>query len=236
MKKVKLLIAVAGSFLLFQDCREEQLTNDPGYAYFPDNIGHYCIYEVDSTVFRPFYSDTVHIKFQLKEKIESWFIDNQGRRAMRVEQYKRPFSDTIPYENLSWALFRIVSFTRTNSTAEKTVDNQRFINLTFVPREAKTWNGNAYNTIGEWNYEYLNVDVPYSLGSLHFDSTLWVEQKLDTNKLTFRIYRERYARHVGMIEREVIDVRDTTLCCGSVLNRIYEGVSYSVRLVSWGQE
>lgn len=227
---------MTGVFFVFQGCKKDTpTTSDAGYSYFPDNIGHYCIYELDSTIYDDFTHDTVKYRYQIKEVIESYFTDNQGRQAMRVERYKRPYIDTVSYDSLPWTISRVWSFTRTNSTAEKQEENQRFLRLAFVPRVGKTWNGNQFNTMGDWEYEYKDVDVPYMINNLNFDSTLYVEQKLDTNLLNYKSYHERYARHVGMIEKNVVDVYDDSLVIGvSVLHRIYGGVIYNIKLVDWG--
>ncbi len=228
------LFVLTAVFFLVSACKKDEKVPDAGYSYFPDNIGHWCIYEVDSTYYNSFDNDTEVYRYQVKEVIESYYTDNSGRQAMRVERYKRPYIDSIPYENLPWTISRVWAFVRTNSVAEKVEEDQRFIRLAFVPREDKKWNGNAFNTIGEWEYKYVSVDEPYSINSMSFDSTLHVLQKLDTNRLNYRIYRERYARNVGLIEKNVIDVSDDSLGFSSVLSRIESGVIYSVRLVSWG--
>src|SRR5256885_175381 len=76
--------------VFFTGCKKDKpATDDPGYSYFPDDIGHYCIYQVDSTVYDDFHNDTFYYSYQIKEVIESYFIDNQNRNAMRVERYKR---------------------------------------------------------------------------------------------------------------------------------------------------
>jgi hypothetical protein len=234
-RKLLTSFLLAATFFLFSACKKDEKIPDAGYSYFPNNIGHWCIYEVDSTVYDGFDHDTTNYRYQVKEVIESYFTDNSGRQAMRVERYKRPYIDTIPYANLPWTISRVWTFVRTSSEAEKVEEDQRFIRLTFVPRELKKWDGNAYNTIGAWSYKYTSVDAPYSINSMSFDSTLNVVQKLDTNKLDYRIYNERYARHVGMIEKNVIDVHDIALDPFiSVLNRIDHGVIYHIKLVSWG--
>ncbi|MBI3511951.1 MAG: hypothetical protein HY064_14930 [Bacteroidetes bacterium] len=219
---------------VFSDCKKDHQVPDAGYNYFPDAIGHWCIYEVDSTEYRDFFHDTVNTRYQVKEVIQSYFTDNQGRKAMRVERYKRPYIDTIPYNQLPWTISRVWSFVRTQSEGEKDEENQRFIRVTFVPRVEKSWNGNAYNTMGDWEYKYKEVDMPYSINSMSFDSTALVEQKCDTNRLTYQWYRERYARNVGLIEKNVYDVSDDSLKPTSVLSRIDAGVIYSIKLVDWG--
>ncbi|CAN5355918.1 hypothetical protein BH09BAC5_BH09BAC5_12770 [soil metagenome] len=231
----RILFVLLSAFFLFHACKKDEKVPDAGYSYFPDNIGHWCIYEVDSTVYDDFNHDTVYYHYQIKEVIESYFTDNSGRKAMRVERYKRNYVDSIPYENLPWNLSRVWTFTKTNSTAEKVEENERFVRLTFVPRFGKKWDGNEFNTIGNWNYEYESVDVPFSVNAMSFDSTCTIKQKDETNLLNRRYYIERYARNVGMIEKNVIDVFDDSLVIGiPVVDRIYGGVIYNIKLVDWG--
>ena len=230
----RLLFVLAGAFFLLNACRKDEKVPDAGYSYFPDNVGHWCIYDVDSTVYDSFSHDTLYYHYQVKEVIQSYYTDNSGRQAMRVERYKRMYNDTVSIESLPWTISRVWSFIRTSSEGEKVEENQRFIRLTFVPRKGNKWDGNLYNTIGEWKYKYTEVDEPYSVSNMHFDSTLNVLQKLDTNMLNYRIYNERYARHVGLIQKDVIDVYDDVLNTTTVLNRIEGGVIYHIKLLSWG--
>ena len=231
----RIMFVLTAAFFLFTACKKDQKIPDTGYSYFPNNIGHWCIYEVDSTVYDDFQNDTFFYRYQVKEVVESYFTDNSGRQAMRIERYKRPYIDSIPYANLPWTISRVWTFVRTSSTAEKVEEDQRFIRLAFVPREDKKWNGNAFNTIGEWEYKYQSVDEPYMINTMNFDSTLSVIQKDDINLLNRRYYKERYARNVGMIEKNVIDVFDDSLVVGvPVVDRIHGGVIYNIKLVSWG--
>ncbi len=231
----RILFVFVAAFFLFHACKKDEKIPDGGYSYFPDNIGHFCIYEVDSTVYDDFNHDTVFYRYQIKEVVESYFTDNSGRQAMRIERYKRPYIDTIPYDSLAWTISRVWTFVHTAATAEKVEENERFVRLAFVPRKGKEWNGNEFNTIGDWEYKYSSVDEPYMINAMNFDSTLSVVQKDETNLLNRRYYLERYARHVGMIEKNVIDVYDDSLVIGvPVVNRIYGGVIYNIKLVSWG--
>lgn len=225
---------IALACLSISSCKKDEPVPDAGYNYFPNNIGHYCIYEVDSTIYDDFNNDTIYKRCQIKELVQSYFTDNSGRQAMRIERYWKPYIDTVPYASLPWTLSRVWAFTRTNSVAEKMEENERFVRLTFVPRQGKKWNGNEFNTIGEWDYKYESVDEPYTINSMTFDSTCLVKQKVDTNMLTYKTYFERYAKNVGLIEKNVIDVQDDSLFPTSVLNRIDSGLKYNVKLVSWG--
>lgn len=214
--------------------KDEEVDTDIGWGYFPAEIGHWVIYEVDSTVYDAFTGDTFYYRYQVKELLESEFIDNEGRPSIRVERYRRNYDSLVPYDSIPWYLSRVYAFTRTNGWAEKLEENERFIRLAFPVEEGKSWNGNAYNTIGEWNYKYKDVDESYSIASFNLDSTLRVEQKNEINMISHRTYTERYAKNIGMIEKNVIDVLDTGFDTFPVIDRIYRGVIYNITLVDYG--
>lgn len=236
IKHVRLLIAIAAATILcaVPGCRQDEVANDIGWGYFPTEIGHWVMYEVDSTVYDDFTGDTLIYRYQVKELLESQFIDNEGRLSIRVERYRRNYNPNLPYDSIPWYLSRVYAFTRSNGWAEKLEENVRFTRLAFPVERGKTWNGNAYNTIGQWNYKYKEVDVSYAISPFSMDSTLLVEQKNEINLISHRVYKERYAKNIGMIEKNVIDVRDTGFGSQPVLNRIYSGVIYNIKLVDYG--
>ena len=221
--------------ILLVACEKDQpVPTDPGYDYFPNQLGHYCIYDVDSTFYDDFTGDTFYFHYQVKEVIESYFTDNQGRTAMRIERYRRDYNDSISINDVPWHLSRIWSFTRTNDRAEKLEENIRYVRLAFPVKNAKYWNGNSFNNQGEWNYKYILSDVPYSLNNMIFDSTLAVQQIRRINEIEHREYVELYAKHVGLIEKRVIDVKDNEVNLSiPLLDRIESGVIYSIRLIEY---
>jgi len=230
------ILLLLTSFLIVSCEKDQPEPSDPGFDYFPNQLGHYCIYDVDSTVYDDFSGDTFYYHYQVKEVIESYFTDNEGRTAMRIERFRRDYNDSISINDVPWHLSRIWSFTRTNERAEKQEENVRYVRLTFPVKKDERWNGNALNNQGEWNYKYIATDVPYSLNNLNFDSTVVVQQLLRVNGLEHREYVERYAKHVGLVEKTVIDVKDNTVNLSvPVLDRIESGVIYSIRLIEFRQ-
>jgi hypothetical protein len=219
---------------VFPSCKQDAPETDIGYGYFPDRVGHWVIYEVDSTVYDDFEGDTDVYRYQVKEVLESEFTDNQGRRALRVERYKRLYDPNVPYSNIPWHLSRVWAFTKTNAAGEKLEENERFVRLSFPVTQGKTWDGNAYNTLGQWNYKYKEADKPFSIAAFAFDSTCLIEQKNEINSISHRVYKERYAKNVGMIEKNVVDVRDDDFGAGPVMSRIESGVIYNITLVDYG--
>jgi hypothetical protein len=252
------LIMALGIF----SCKKDKPTvPDMGYDYFPNQVGRYVVYDVDS-----FYYDNFHInlttykvpidtfKFQLKEKIESIFYDNQNRPTIRLERYVKHYNDTLSYASMPWALRNVWAENRTATTAEKVEENVRYIKLAFPVTINQTWNGNAQNTLAEWDYNYSFFGLPRTVGSIHLDSVLQVNQFDDNNSiLTQRqLYTEKYARNVGLVYKQVIDVQsqpnpawnllpfgsDTTAAFFGkpILQRVTSGIQYTWTINSYGTE
>jgi hypothetical protein len=220
-----------------ESCRKDKSVHtDFGYGYYPAQQGRFVIYDVDSTVFDPFRNDTVYYKYQLKEYRESVFNDNEGRPSMRVERYTRNFSVTYPYDSLPWILKNVWYETVTASHAERVEDNQRYVRMIFPVKNLAYWNGNAQNTQGDWEYQYQGINQAGDYGGQHFDSTVTVIEKDETNLLNRRLYKEVYAKKAGLIYRKLIDVYDTKIDTSPVINRIKGGVYYTAVVHSWGKQ
>ncbi len=168
-----------------------------GYDYFPNKIGSYVIYEVDST----FYGITEETwSYQIKEEIFEEFMDGEGQQAYKVRRFLRHFG------NQPWVLVDTWVQKRTTTSAEKVEENIRFIKLEFPVAEGGTWSGNAYNTLGDWEYNYENVDQPADIGELEFDRALKVNQRYNVNLVEQQIAYEIYAYGIGLVYKQFTDV------------------------------
>ena len=200
-----LLIVVSGSFSCKKDKDEAP---DMGYNYFPNQVGKYVIYDVDSFYYNdfniPLTIDT--FKFQLKEKIQSTYLDNQNRTTLRLERYVRYYNDSVPYSSLPWILRDVWAANLTATTAEKVEENDRYIKLTFPVKLEKEWNGNAQNVYGEQTYSYEFVNVARTIGGTAFDSVLQVTQKDESSLVDVAYFIEKYAKRTGMVYKQVIKV------------------------------
>jgi hypothetical protein len=205
-----------------------------GYGYVPTDAGRYIIYDVDSTIYDEFNHDTVYYKYQLKEVVESIFPDNQGRPSMRIERYIRNYNPNLSYDSIPWTLKNVWYGTRTTTDYERVESNQRFVKLIFPLNNYAYWNGNAQNTIGDWEYQYQGIDFPQTQGNMKFDSTAIVIQKDETNLLDRRLYKEVYAKGVGLIFKQIFDVYDTNIDITPVITRIKGGVYYDQTIHSYG--
>jgi hypothetical protein len=227
-------------------CKKDQVTEpDMGYNYFPNGVGKYVIYDVDS-----FYYHSAAIidtfKFQLKEKIQSVYSDNEGRPTLRLERYVKYYNDTVSYSAMPWIFRNVWAENRTATTAEKVEENIRYIKLNFAVKKGKSWNGNVQNTNGEMDYKYSFVDLSKNIAGNTFDSTLEVEQQSNLDLVEQQYYIEQYAKNVGLVYKRVIDVNSqpgsltgaalTAFLNTPILQRVTSGVQYTWTVNSFGTE
>ena len=230
---MKISIVIVLSFILFS-CKKDDVVPeklDLGYDYFPVKVGQYLIYDVDSIAYLQPSGDTVIEKFRIKESIEAIYKDNQNRNTYKLIRYKKKYQPGVSYNQIDWELQDVWSVNLTASTAEINEENQRFIKLIFPVEKNSTWNGNAQNNLGEWNYKYTEVHQPLTLNGLQFDSTLTVTQKNESTAIYYKNYTEQYAKGVGMIYKEVSDY--TFKVVNGILfpGKISEGVIYKMKLI-----
>lgn len=237
-------------FVEITSCKKDKETiPDMGYNYFPKMIGTYVVYDVDSIYYNEFTSTIDTFKFQLKNKIESIYTDNQGRPTQRIERSVKMFNNTIPYSAMSWTLRDVWAANVSSTSAELVEENVRYVKLVFPIKETQKWNGNAQNTSAAWNYSYNFFDLPRTYGNIAFDSVLEVNQYDDKNLiLTQRqYYVERYARNVGLVYKRVIDIESQpdpnftqaqlqVFWGKPIFQRVTSGFQYTYTINSYGIE
>jgi hypothetical protein len=202
MKNVfKYLFAVLFFTGIISSCKKNSI--DPvaiDTKYFPLNTGKYIIYDVDSTGYSDFGNPTYTSHYQIKEEVDSPYLDNEGNTAYRIYRSRRN-SDTD-----AWVITDVWSANLTTYTAEKVEENLRFIKQDFPIMLNRQWYGNGkIQTTGNlsfydgWKYEYTAIHVPLTINSLSFDSTITITQHNEVNFIAQKIYIEKYARNVGLI-------------------------------------
>jgi hypothetical protein len=176
---------------------DEPISIDPGYDYFPMDIGRYVSYDVDSIFidFDASVNDTTY--FQVKERIDSLFTDGEGRSAATLKRFYRD-DETQP-----WDLRDVWTVTRTATRAEKYEENIRYVRMAFTVLADKQWDGNAFNAFDEWEYSYENIGGSANVGGELYSNTVDVIQRDNANLLRREFGKETYAHDIGMIYREL---------------------------------
>ncbi|MCX6291883.1 MAG: hypothetical protein NT126_08975 [Bacteroidetes bacterium] len=229
---MKKIWSVAILTLLFFSCKKDHVESPVAsgyYGYFPLEQDSWVVYDVDSVVHltdddltnRPDTSIAVY-HFQIKEIIDSGFMDGEGNQAFRISRYKR-MNDTLPWDfQVEWTA------KLTATSAQRVEDNIRYVKLSFPMNKKTSWNGNAYNNYVREDYSYDDIHVPSTINTLYFDSTVTVLQLLDDN-LIHRIYKaEKYANHVGLVYKQKDSLNINSI--GQVTN----GVEFKESILSFG--
>ena len=190
-------------YLAFAGCKKDSviLPEDMGYGYFPLNFNHTVFYEADSVQYYLDLNDSVKsrkIKFQIKDVISSSFYDNSNRLTFIFERFRR-YNDTT-----AWQGMKTCTANKLSDAIHWKEDNYTYVNLSFPVKAEKHWNGNGFNVLGENEFIYSEVNIPYNYKGISTDSSLTVTQLDDINGLETNYKVEKYAKHIGLVYKEVI--------------------------------
>lgn len=188
-------------------------------------VGKYISYRLDSLKFVAFGQKDTLISYQIRDKVDAEVTDNMGRLGYRIIRYQR---DVLSSNEADWAPVLTYLVVPTHQSIEVVENNLRFQKLRLPINEGFNWHGNAflpnspYETIYPfsndedmqfWNYTYQDIDQPLIVNDQMFDSTITIHHVEDSvnvpitqpDGLAYRNYWiESYAKHVGMIYKEVV--------------------------------
>jgi hypothetical protein len=231
--------AVATIFIAFAififSCKKDKevIVIDLGYNYFPDKKGTYVIYQVDSLFYNDFTSTIDTFQFQIKEKITENFNDLSNRATQKIERFYRQNSTQ------DWLIKDVWFANRTSNTAEKVEENIRFVKIVFPLKKDLSWDGNRFNNLGEQNYTLTQINEAFKLGSLSFDSTIYISHAADSNLIEKKLAYEIYAKNVGLVFKKELNITDKD----SVINytlplelRANSGFELTYTAISYGVE
>lgn len=242
MKKWLFIVTVVAMSWTVISCKKkkEPVKTDVGEAYYPNTIGKYIIYNVDSIVFDEFTFDSTFYKYQIKEKIEEEYTDSQNRPALKLARYIKKFNATVPYSAMPWTIKDVWQVNITNKNVEIVEENIRSVKLIFPIKTNSTWDGNSTNTLGEWQYKYAYMDNAETIGGVGFDKVALVVQKDFPTLISREYYAEKYAKEVGLVSREITDItfKDTIVPLSFPLYNVRQkfGVVYKATVASYGFE
>lgn len=219
------LLVLMTSFIL--SCKKDKVEPpvDMGYGYFPVNVGHYVIYQVDSTYYNDFIDSIEVWKYKVKETVESIYTDNSGRKTYRIERLQLNPNST------KWITKDIWAANLNSNNAEKVEENIRYVKLMFPIALDAEWDGNAFNQFSQTEtqkYKYTDVHTPYSVNGLNFDSTVTVLQKEDATLISKDYGKEIYAKKVGLVYKKFQKLEL------DVSQHIISGSDYTYTILSYG--
>jgi len=219
IKRVVLLIACL-PLLWVVACKKQVEKNDFVQVkdYNPLKVGSVFIYRLDSTLPNTFGASLIKKYYLAKDSVESEFTDAAGRKAFRIFRF---ITDTLSLQPYKYTATYAAVFN--NNSIEFLDKNLRFISLANPVSLNTTWKGNSYvngtpitvnntSNYGNWDYQYLHINKPFTVRKGVIDSTIFVQQVADSTATVFDpnfIYGknysvEVYAKGVGLIYKDFL--------------------------------
>jgi hypothetical protein len=202
---------------------------DVGQDFMPLETGRYVIYDVTEQRYS-LTAPPVTNTYQLKEAVGAGYVGATGQPAFRLQRYRRPSAQA------TWTADSLWTARLTAQSAIRTENGADYVKLQFPLVERDRWNGNQFNRFEEDTYQLRNVRQPYGVNGQTFNETVQVVQH-DDSTLVGRDRRvEVYARQVGLIYKETIQLQYCSVgpCVGKA--QIDFGVRRVFRVVSYGKE
>jgi len=208
-----------------------------GLDYYPTTQGKYVIYDVDSTIYTDLIKDTIYYKYRIKEKIADSFTDNEGLPALRLERYIKMFNPLKSYDSIPWTIKEVWMVNADKKSVQVSERDIRFTKLIFPIQLSASWNGNAKNTMEEWDYTYDYIDKKETINGNVLEKVLFVKQRDFYTFISHQKNIEKYAKNIGLVYREIYDIYSNNVVGGvEVKDRIERGMIYRQTLVSYGYE
>lgn len=195
---MKQFVAIGCLVLGLASCKSENAKPEMGYEFFPASLNSWVSYQVDSVWFSEASADT--FQYQIKELVESEFMDDEGRPARRIERYFR-LSEDQP-----WQIKDIWKVIVTSRKVEKVEENIRYVRLNFPVKTNQYWDGNTLNTFDRWDYSYAQVGESATHNETYFHRTATVQQQGKVNLIEQERGEEIYAENVGLIYKYLLQI------------------------------
>ncbi len=212
--------------VLISSCREGSVNEDfpleMGFEYFPLEVGKYKTYQMDSTVYD--FDGAVPIIIEsttfVKEELVDIAIDNEGDTIYILERFERSnFSDP-------WIIKDVWSTKVANNRAERFEENIRLIKMVFPLKEGVDFDatlfiddnfvvsvaGEAIEAFKNWTSEIQEIGTSETIGGENFSDIATIIHADDENLIEKRYSQSKYAKGLGLIEREewILDTQNLT--------------------------
>lgn len=225
---------------LMMFCTRKEITKNVsllGLEYYPTTLRKFVVYDVDSIVYTQLPKDTVVYTYRIKEVLADTFMDNTGKKAIRLERYIKKKDALLPYDSLAWTIKEVWMVNATDKHIQVTESNIRYTKLLFPVEEKAFWNGNANNNLGELNYSYDYIEKKETINTIALNNVLLVKQKDYRTLISYEYYTEKYAKGVGLVQKEIKNLLSNTIIPNKpVEDRIESGLIYKQTLVTYGYE
>lgn len=222
--KLLKLIAISSFVLLFSGCAKqtENFETLSATELYPQMVGKYFIYRLDSTVFENGKNEVVK-SYQVKHIIEQKTKDNLNRDAWRINTYLNDVNGSGPW--VSNGNYIVVPIDKRVEVIE---NNLRVIKIQLPVVQGFTWKGNSFlpdrpysdlyatsvdDNMNQWDFTYETVAGSETIEGTNYPNVttvLQADESVNVPMLTNTVYAareysiEKYAKNLGLVYREHI--------------------------------
>ena len=185
--------------IIISSCKPiNYIDEDYHSKYFPVELNQEKEFLITNINHSSFGKDTV--TYYLKEVISEKFLNLEGDSAYRIERFwKTDSMDNYEIKDI-WVANKSLNF------AQLVEENIRFTKLIFPFDVDVVWDGNAFNNQQSQEYRIESINIPFTVNSLSFDSSITVIQNYKSNLLEYENSKEIYVIGVGLVYKEDIEV------------------------------
>jgi hypothetical protein len=178
---------------VFTSCSKKQIEKPELYNakdYFPLINNSYWIYakieiHIDSDVSL---FDTVYSELKMKLLEYDEILEHY-----RLERFTRP-------DSLSpWEDFDVITINWDELTLQWVENNHRYVKLTDPVYLNKSWDGNIYSILEDWNYYYSKLNRTFEIAPYSFSETITVEKRNEINAIQNERAFEVFQKDVGPV-------------------------------------
>jgi hypothetical protein len=202
---------------VFVSCKKVEQPAENDANYYPVYIGKSSIYRVDSINFDAFRKVSDTFQYYVKESIEELFSESP-KQIWLVNRYLSRDSQSTWQLNAQFLLEKSSDFVKVK---EYNVD---LVKIIFPIIERKSFNINTFNSFEIRNARLLLVDQPKKIEQVKYDKCTQVFVQNDSNFFEQKRHIEYYARAIGLIYKEYIDI--------TIQNKEQRGVKYAYTLIA----
>lgn len=203
--KLKYGFILAFVLLYISSCQKETLDVDKasemGYDYVPIVKDSYRIFNIEQITIDAEIGKFDTLRYQLKEVLVDTIYSTQtDSQTYKIEQFTRTDSTKI------WDIKNVYKVVKSNTNYIRFEENVPIVSMVFPVKYGQTWNINRYNTLDEKETTLEAVDKQDTSGAFIFPKVVSSIQA-DYESLIDKQYEiEKYARGVGLVYKQQIDV------------------------------
>jgi len=213
------------------DSSVEPKALDTAKDYLPLRKGIFHLYDVTQIKYELGVPET--LAFQLKTAVVDSFANNTMGYSYVIHRSARNDSQS------PWVYMNTWSSATDELEAVTQEENIAFVKFKLPATEGMAWNGNMYNDIGEDEYKLESPGEVKVYGGKTYEQCFTVNQNNNEDLIVFLDQRkEVYAKHVGMIYREIIQLQYCTQEESGCLTQqvVEEGLIYYQTITDHGIE